>query len=88
MEAPIEGTPAPQTPDITAILEEQNKVIVALNDKIKGLEAKAAANEAKITALTAAPAAPAAPAEQKDDAKAKLDAAYQSVLRDLGLVKE
>ena len=36
-EAPKEGTPAPQTPNYEAVLEEQKAVIAAMNDKIAAL---------------------------------------------------
>lgn len=84
-EAPKEGTPAPQTPNYEAVLEEQKAVIAAMNDKIKALESRAAAAEAKMTALSAAPPAP--DAQKAADAKSELDKAYEKVLADLGIKK-
>ena len=86
MEAPKEGTPAPQTPNYEAVLEEQKAVIAAMNDKIKALESRAAANEAKITAMAATPAAPAP--DKAAQAKSELDKAYEKVLADLGIRKD
>ena len=84
---PVEGTPAPQTPDFSAVIEEQKAVIAALSEKIKNLEGRASSTEAKLTAMSA-PAAP-APAEDKvAAAKSELDKAYDKVLMDLGIKKE
>ena len=86
---PDEGTPAPQTPDFSAVLEEQKAVIAAMNEKIKTLESRAAASEAKITAMAAPAAAPAASQDDKiAAAKSELDKAYEKVLADLGIKKE
>ena len=85
MNPPDEGTPAPQTPDYQAAIEEQKAVIAAMNEKIKALENRTAAAEAKMTALSAAPAAPAP--EKVAEAKSELDKAYEKVLADLGIKK-
>lgn len=74
-------------PDFSAILDEQKAVLTAMNDKIKTLESRNAALEAKITALSA----PAAKADKKDapepQAKSEQEKAYEKVLADLGLRK-
>lgn len=90
MNPPDEGTPAPTAPDLSAVVEEQKAVIAAMNDKIKALEAKAASNEAKITALSQpAPKAEEKPVLTKEEqAKATLDAAYEKLLVELGIKKE
>ena len=85
MNPPDEGTPAPQTPDYQAVIEEQKAVIAAMNEKIKALETRTAAAEAKMTALSAAPPAP--DAQKAADAKSELDKAYEKVLADLGIKK-
>ena len=84
MNPPDEGTPAPQVPNYEAVLEEQKAVIAAMNEKIKALESRTAAAEAKMTALSAAPPAP----EKVAEAKSELDKAYEKVLADLGIRKE
>ena len=91
MNPPDEGTPAPTTPDLSAVVEEQKAVIAAMNDKIKALEAKAASNEAKITALSQpAPKAAETPAPltKEEQAKKVLDDAYEKLLVELGIKKE
>ena len=91
MNPPDEGTPAPTTPDLSAVVEEQKAVIAAMNDKIKALEQKAAANEAKITALSQpAPKAAETPAPltKEEQAKKVLDDAYEKLLVELGIKKE
>lgn len=85
MNPPDEGTPAPQVPNYEAVLEEQKAVIAAMNDKIKALESRTAAAEAKMTALSAAPAPD---AQKAAEAKSELDKAYEKVLADLGIRKE
>ena len=88
MEAPQDSIPETKPQDISAVIEEQKAVIAAMNEKIKALENKAAANEAKITALSA-PAAQAKPTpEQVKASKSELDKAYEKVLADLGIKKE
>lgn len=91
MNPPDEGTPAPTTPDLSAVVEEQKAVIAAMNDKIKALEAKAASNEAKITALSQ-PAQPAkaepAPLTREEQAKKTLDEAYEKLLIEMGIKKK
>ena len=86
MNPPDEGTPAPQVPNYEAVLEEQKAVIAAMNEKIKALENRTAAAEAKITAVSAAPPAP--DAQKAAEAKSELDKAYEKVLADLGIRKE
>ena len=81
--------PAPNagSTDFSAILDEQKAVLTAMNDKIKSLESRNAALEAKITALSA----PAAKPDKKDapepQAKSEQEKAYEKVLADLGLRK-
>ena len=91
MNPPDEGTPAPTTPDLSAVVEEQKAVITAMNEKIKALEQKAAANEAKITALSQ-PAAVPAPAEKEltkeEKAKKVLDDAYEKLMIEMGIRKK
>lgn len=85
---PDEGTPAPQTPDLAKMYEEQKAVLAAMSEKIQALEAKNAQYDAKITALTAAPAANKPTPDKAAAAKSELDKAYEKVLADLGIKKE
>lgn len=83
-----EPEPNAGSTDFSAILDEQKAVLTAMNDKIKSLESRNAALEAKITALSA----PAAKADKKDapapePAKSEQEKAYEKVLADLGLRK-
>lgn len=73
-------------PDYAAIIDEQKKVIAAMNDKINALEARASAQDAKITAMSK-PRPAAAPAPAAND-KSEFDRAYEKVLADLGIKKE
>ena len=82
-----EPEPNAGSTDFSAILDEQKAVLTAMNDKIKSLESRNAALEAKITALSA----PAAKPDKKDapepQAKSEQEKAYEKVLADLGLRK-
>lgn len=74
---------------LAAIVEEQKAAIVALSEKVKGYESKMAEYEKKFTAASAPKPAPAAPAAAKQPEISPQDAAYEKVLRDLGLkIKE
>ena len=82
-----EPEPNAGSTDFSAILDEQKAVLTAMNDKIKSLESRNAALEAKITALSA----PAAKPDKKDtpepQTKSEQEKAYEKVLADLGLRK-
>ena len=84
---PDEGTPAPTTPNYEAVINEQKAILAAMNDKIKALESKNSDLDAKITALSK-PAAEAKPEAKVEEAKSKLDEAYEKILAELGIKKE
>ena len=85
MEAPIEGTPAPQTPDYAKVIEELKAANTALVQKVSALEEKSKGYDAKITALSS-------PAEQKKEevtVKATdAEIAYRKALAELGIKLE
>lgn len=71
---------------LAATVEEQKAAIVKMSEVIKSYEAKMTDYEKKFAAASAP--APAAAAEKKDEISPQ-DAAYEAVLKDLGLrVKE
>ena len=72
--------------DYSKDIEEQKAAIVALNEKIKQLEAKNAASEQKIQAMTSAPKTEPAPQEltPEQKAKARLDACFDDILKEFG----
>ncbi len=85
MEAPIEGTPAPQTPDYAKVIEELKAANTALVQKVSALEEKSKGYDAKITALSSP-----AP-EQKEEVTVKAtdaEIAYRKALAELGIKLE
>lgn len=67
---------------LAAIVEEQKAVIVQMAQSMKGYEAKLAEYEK----LRSAAAAPAAAQEKAETEVSPQDAAYQAVLKDMGLL--
>ena len=68
---------------LAAIVEEQKSVIVQMAQTMKGYEAKLAEYEK----MRSAAAAPAAAAQEKAETEVSpQDAAYQAVLKDMGLL--
>ena len=89
-DAPIEGTPAPTTPDLQKAIEELKAANVALVEKLTAIEEKNKGYDAKITALTGA-AQDRAKAElgaAHEKAKSDLEIAYEKAMRDLGVIKD
>ena len=86
MEAPIEGTPAPQTPDYAKVIEELKAANTALVQKVSALEEKSKGYDAKITALSA----PAAEQKKEEVTVKATDAeiAYRKALAELGIKLE
>lgn len=72
---------------LAAIVEEQKAVIVSMSAKLNEYGAKLNEYE-KLRAASAAPAAPAAAGEKAEVAVSPQDAAYQAVLKEMGLSKE
>lgn len=67
---------------LAAIVEEQKAVIVQMAQTMKGYEAKLSEYEK----LRSASAAPAAQAQTAETEVSPQDAAYQAVLKDMGLL--
>ena len=72
---------------LAAIVEEQKAVIVSMSAKLNEYGAKLNEYE-KLRAASAAPAAPAAAGEKAEVPVSPQDAAYQAVLKEMGLSKE
>ena len=85
MEAPIEGTPAPQTQDFAKVIEELKAANTALVQKVSALEEKSKGYDAKITALSA----PAPEVKEEVTVKATdAEIAYRKALAELGIKLE
>ena len=89
-DAPVEGTPAPTTPDYQKAIEELKAMNVALVEKISKLEENSKSFDEKITALSGAAQKQAQENVKKtyESSKSALDAAYEKAMAELGLSKK
>lgn len=89
-DAPVEGTPAPTTPDYQKAIEELKAMNVALVEKISKLEENSKSFDEKITALSGAAQKQAQENVKKtyESSKSALDAAYEKAMAELGLTKK